>query len=133
MALRNLRFAPGLGDGLGDTCEQLLRDAGLMPGMGQGTGTGDGSSAQRNSLENVGLYGGLPGLDAMPGDRPSSSGRMGSGGGSNVRTGEAGRPGSVDPRNPQAAGGSGEGAVPVQYRRRVAEYFQRLADESGGK
>ena len=29
--------------------------------------------------------------------------------------------------------GTGDAAVPAPYRRRVAEYFQRIADETGGK
>ncbi len=131
-ALRNLRFQPGLRDGLGDTVEQLLRDAGLQPGR-EGKGGVGGLSLQRNTLENVGLYGNVPGLGELPGSRPSTRSRAGGNGPTSGRGGDAGQPTGNDPRNSPTVGGPGEGMVPAQYRRRVAEYFQRLADESGGK
>jgi hypothetical protein len=33
----------------------------------------------------------------------------------------------------QVQGAKGDAAVPITYRRRVADYFQRIADETGGR
>ena len=33
---------------------------------------------------------------------------------------------------PGQAGGASEGAVPARYRRQVGQYFQRIAEETGG-
>ncbi len=127
--MKALRFQPGLAAGLGNTVEQMLGEAGLLPGTGMGgNGTG-GSSARRNA--NIGLYGALPGLG-------ESSGLSSVGGGGSGRPGSAPRSGSqpgVSVNTPSGkspgATGSGEAAIPPAYRRRVAEYFQRVADETG--
>jgi hypothetical protein len=128
-----LKFKPPLRDGLGQTVEQLLRDAGLMPGRGQGGAPG--SSAQRNTLENVGLYGGLPGLEELtpkPSTRPGGQhgiGQSSTADGGNDRGQRGSGSGATSPRG----SGSTEMTVPPTYRRRVAEYFQRVADETGNK
>jgi hypothetical protein len=122
-----LKFAPGLGQSLGQTVEQLLADMGLGDGAGSG-----GYSTRRNSLDNVGLYGRMPMMEQSSGGsrRNQQTGAVGTRGG----TTPPGRsmPGTANP-SARTASGSAEALVPVPYRRRVAEYFQRIADETGGK
>lgn len=130
-----LKFQPGLGQGLGDTCEQLLAEAGLIPGQGenQGNGAGSGYSARRNSLDNVGLYGGLPSMnESQAGSGLSNKPRTGR----PTPRGVGATPGSPAPgAMPKTANATGpvEALIPPTYKRRVAEYFQRIADEVGGK
>lgn len=126
-----LKFAPGLSGNMGNTIDQLLADAGL-PNMGNNgpTGAGDGYSASRTSLQNVGLYGNLPRMEA-----PSS----GSGGAhtpwaarGSRRTGQ--NEASAAEQDANAAGqaiGAPTVDVPVQYRHKVGSYFERIADEIG--
>jgi hypothetical protein len=132
-----LRFKPVLSRCLGDTVEQMLAEAGLLPGSGPppggGQGAGGGYSAQRNSLENVGLYGNPAGLGEMPADGRSSDNRGALAGGSKRGTDRAARPQSAKADDKGSAAGATEVAVPLPYRRRVAEYFQRVADETGRK
>lgn len=132
-----LAFQPGLSLCLGDSVSQLLAEMGLGMGMGggfgMGAGAGGGYSVQRWG-QGMGLYGSMPGMGDPLGE---GGGRDGPQGG--------GQPGELGPQaNPDeaalfhgpaegGAGGTGEGAVPVQYRRRVGQYFQRIAEEAGGK
>jgi hypothetical protein len=127
-----LKFQPTLGEGLGDTCEQLLAEAGLKPGQGdgEGTGAGGGFSARRSSVENVGLYGGMPSVRESAGGGLSNRRRDGR---ADPR-GSAAMPGQPAPgatARPGVATGPVEAMIPAAYRKRVAEYFQRIADEAG--
>ena len=138
MACESLIFQPGLGDCLGNTIAQLLAEMGLSPGAGMGngvgTGAGGGFSARRSGMSNLGLYGGLPG---MAGAGEGDFGERAGTGDEPARGG--GGPGGVNPDQdtladtPAAdgAGGAGQAVVPPQYRRRVGEYFQRVAEEVG--
>jgi len=126
-----LKFAPGLGENLGNSIEQLLAGAGL--GMGpNGMGlAGGGYSAGMSTLDNVGLYGQLPalggGLDREGKD--SSAALLATGG--HEGNFESGEPGRVDPLDPLRAMGAVSNLVPPQYRQQVGQYFQRVADELG--
>ena len=116
---------PGLAELLGNTIGQLLGEAGYSPDGG--SGSGGGMSYRRSTLDNVGLYGQMAGMD------PSQSN------GRERDTNSAGNPaGSVDPsQSPEStaaedalrASGSGGGVVPPGYRIRVGAYFQRIAEE----
>jgi hypothetical protein len=123
-----LRFAPGLSEGLGNTVEQLLESMGMGSKPGMGMGNGGGYSARRSTLNNVGLYGHFP-TRSSP-----ANGRGGNRPG--VSTDGSGNP-NEDPSLATGPGGresiTGEGAanVPPQYRKRVGEYFRRVADELG--
>jgi hypothetical protein len=133
--MRALRFQPKLSACLGNTVEQLLAEAGLMPGEGadgmMGQGSGRGSSARRNTAQNIGLYGGLPGLSESRGTgRMGGSGPAGPGAASQGR--QAGQPMTATGSKPPGTTGTSDVTVPAPYRRRVAEYFQRVADETGG-
>jgi hypothetical protein len=135
-----LSFQPVLASKLGNSIEQMLADAGLprpgwatKPGFGVGTGTGNGYSARQSNLDNIGLYGNLPTLAASA---RQGSGRLTDGAGPS-RTG-----GSTTPRHgpettsaPGALQAAGQAQIPIPapYRRRVADYFQRLADEIGDR
>src|SRR5438552_4414773 len=93
--MRALRFQPKLSSCLGNTVEQLLEEAGLMPGDGadgmMGQGSGRGSSARRSTAQNIGLYGGLPGLSESRGTgRVGGSGPAGPGSANQGR--QAGQP-----------------------------------------
>ena len=135
-----LAFAPGLAGNLGNSIEQMLSSAGLpslaqvgKPGFGKGAGAGDGYSARQNNMNNVGLYGSLPTLVSSPRNgsgRADRSGRAGRSQGTSVARG-APEP-SRTPGAPGAAGQSQAG-IPAPYRRRVADYFERIADELGDR
>ncbi len=130
-----LSFQPALPGNLGNSIEQMLAGAGLPrpgAGMGQGTGpAGDGYSARRSTLDNVGLYGGRPPLGSSP---RSGSGRSGAGGGPGRATAP---PGGRNPTDllgvagKMDAVGQAQAPIPAPYRRRVADYFQRIAEETG--
>jgi hypothetical protein len=129
-----LRFRPRLGACLGNSIAQMLADAGLPQdgsGPGSAMGSGDGFSARQSNLNNVGLYGTRPSLVSSPrqgtgrssaggaprgSGRPSAAGRL-----SDLLTAPGGR---------QPAG-QAQAPIPLRYRRRVADYFQRVADETG--
>jgi hypothetical protein len=124
-------FEPGLGESLGSTLSQLLADSGFGQEGGLGAGRGGGYSARRNSLGNIGLYGGFPATSGMQGGQQrganSSRGTPGYAKGSQAAAGGAGA--NVSTGN--ATTGGAEASVPSEYRRRVGRYFQRLADELG--
>jgi hypothetical protein len=128
-----LKFNPSLSQGLGNTVEQLLKAAGLGSGSkpGQGMGNGGGYSARRSTLDNVGLYGGRPTRSAWAkggsGNRRERSGSTASNG--DVNQGEPGD--RVGEESKLRATGQSDRVVPVRYRQRVGDYFQRVADEIG--
>jgi hypothetical protein len=126
-----LKFKPSLSEGLGNTLGQLLAEAGLP--SGDGSGAGDGFSSRRGTLDNVGLYGNVPALGS--GTAGEASRQNWAGPARGVRGGriESARPSSPDADAKRGAAGAADAVVPGLYRRRVAEYFQRVADETGGK
>lgn len=126
----SLAMAPGLSDLLGNTIEQLLGEAGLLPGDSRGTngaGNGGGMSYRRSTLDNVGLYGQMAGMD------PTNSGGQGHGpmaaGSPAGLIDHAQSPVSAASESALQASGSGASAVPPGYRVRVGGYFQRIAEE----
>lgn len=128
LGLSSLRFQPVLESGLGQTVEQLLGEEGL--GFNQGTG-GGGSSTQRNSNQNMGLYGEIPGIGELSSRDPRSSDQKAMP--RIVRTGSPSHPGELGGASAPSTrtAGTAEAVVPVPYRRKVAEYFQRIAEETG--
>jgi hypothetical protein len=142
-ACQQMRFGP-MKSGLGETLDQLLRDAGFRPGSlenessaapGQSgsIGAGGGSSARRSALNNVGLYGRIP---ATRNPTQSGSGKrrqltvFPGGHGDSV---QGNRGSALDPHGLLRASGIGESAIPARYRSRVQKYFERIADEAGGR
>jgi Skp family chaperone for outer membrane proteins len=126
-----LKFQPTLAAGLGNTIEQLLADAGLSTGTGSGmgTGTGGGYSARQSTLQNIGLYGGPTALGGLA--EGSSLHGTAAHAGKGARETEEHR--NEPPTAQSAAGlrsiGGNQAEVPVQYRRKVGQYFERIADE----
>lgn len=126
-----LKFSPGLSESLGNTVQQLLDAAGLGSNPGMGAGNGGGYSARRSTLDNVGMYGGRPTRATWA---KSGSGRRRDGGGAGDQAGAdpdadpADRAGEIDKLR---ATGQSDTVVPARYRRRVGDYFQRVADEIG--
>ena len=127
-----LGFQPKLAKGMGNTVDQLLGAQGLGMKPGMGMGGGGGYSARRSTLANVGLYGNLPRMSRAASAR-TGQGKADRGG----ATRSDGDPSGLD--NPtgylssgrlKAAGESGA-HVPAQYRTKVGQYFQRVADELG--
>jgi hypothetical protein len=124
-----LKFQPGLSDGLGNTVEQMLASMNQGGNPSTGTGNGGGYSAQRSTMSNVGLYGRLP-TRSVPGG--GGGGKNGKGitqdasGGSD--TGDAAM---ADAISKNRTAGEAAASVPPQYRRRVGDYFRRVADELG--
>ena len=113
----------------------MLNAAGLDAsslGTGQGgVGAGGGYSARSTTLQNVGLYGSLPTLlGAEMRGRSTGYGPAGGRG----KGGDADDPGAdpnlVTPLGQLRASGASAEAAPTRYRRRVADYFQRLVDDS---
>jgi hypothetical protein len=125
-----LRFQPSLASGLGMTVEQLLADMGLNPGGGSG---GNGYSTQRSTLGNMGLYGNLPAIESARDSRSAHGGRAAQSRGAGGRGSDPARPGSNGGTAQTDTQGAADAAVPLTYRRRVADYFQRIADETGGR
>jgi hypothetical protein len=127
-----LTFQPKLAAGLGDTVQQLLDAEGLLPvkGNGAGNGAGGGYSQRRSTLNNVGLYGGRPafaGRPARAGGSRSGPGRSGAGGRDAPDSPNPGAPG-IDQYNTSAESSA---AVPPRYKKKVGQYFDRVADELG--
>jgi hypothetical protein len=135
-----LAFNPGLAGNLGNSIEQMLAEAGLpslsqigKPGFGSGAGTGNGFSARQNNMNNVGLYGSLP---ALVSSARQGSGHLSAAGGRGRSQGTA-----VARRSPElnkaqgatAGAGAPQADIPAPYRRRVADYFERIADELGDR
>ena len=125
-----LVFQPGLGNCMGNTIGQMLAEMGLGQGQGAG-GMGSGMGGYSAQRGGFGLYGGMSGFGEALG-----AGRMGQGmyddsrprfaaGGNNPDR----SPSTVRSEPNGEAGGAGEAGVPIRYRRRVGEYFQRVADE----
>jgi hypothetical protein len=118
---------------LSQTLEQLLADAGYGMQPGAGVGGGGGYSARRSTLQNVGIYGGLPQASGQSGREGASSTQAASGSGNDGGNGPRRSPGGAGIELSERTPGSsaGEAAVPLEYRRKVGRYFQRLADELG--
>ncbi len=121
-----LTFKPKICDSMGKTIDELLGAEGLSPGGG--TGASGGFSERRSSLRNTGLYGRIPRKQAGG----ARAGRSALGGNTPGETSSnpPGQAGATAPGGMQASGES-DVAVPPQYKRKVGEYFQRVADELG--
>jgi hypothetical protein len=125
--LAPLAFAPNLVHPMGATIDQLLAAEGMQPGGG--SGASGGFSQRRSSLRNTSLYGRIPSRSQAAGTRRGASASgPGTPGSANGTPGQSG--GRVDSGKLQASGES-DVAVPSQYRQKVGEYFQRVADELG--
>jgi hypothetical protein len=128
MAGECLRFQPKLASALGNTVAQLLASRGMGPGMGNGAG--GGYSAQSSTLANTSLYGNMPLAGGQPrsggGERRDGSVQGGGGVSGQATPGESGAPGTTG--QPQTASQT-ESLIPNQYKRRVSDYFRRVADE----
>lgn len=126
-----LSFNPKLSSSLGNTIEQLLAEAGLSMGKGNGVGSGAGRGgySMRSANRNVGLYGqtSLMGgqANASRGFGPSGQGASGRGEQGDFATESLStsaawrRSSSIANTNP----------LPHQYRRRINQYFERVAKE----
>jgi hypothetical protein len=124
-----LKFQPGLSDGLGNTVEQMLASMNNGGKPGTGTGNGGGYSAKRSTMNNVGMYGHLPTRSTPGGGGGGQNGKgstMDASGGTD--TGDAM---TADALGKNRSAGEAAAAVPPQYRRRVGDYFRRVADELG--
>ncbi len=129
-----LKFKPSLSACLGNSISQMLGNPGLPKtgnGNGPGMGSGDGFSARQNNLENVGLYGTQPTL--------VSSARQGTGSSAaGSAPGKLGGPQGdqkisemLTSKRGLKSAGQAQAQIPGRYQRRVADYFQRIADETG--
>jgi hypothetical protein len=124
-----LVFQPKLAGGLGDSVQQLLDAEGLSTGRGAGGG-GGGYMARRSTLRNVGMYGDMARMARMS---KSGGGRAEKGASTDGRGGldDKGNPMGVDASAKGRAAGEADATVPVNYKRRVGDYFRRVADEIG--
>jgi hypothetical protein len=94
-----------------------------------GSGGSGGFSARRSTLQNMGLYGGMPALlggagDGRPRDRSGDAAGSSSPGGDNPD-----RESMSDLPTLGESTGVGQDTVPLQYRKRVGEYFRRITRE----
>ncbi len=126
-----LVFNPKLAGGMGNTVDQLLDAEGLSSGRGAG-GSGGGYMAKRSTLRNVGIYGDLA---RMAKASKSGGGKADKGMSTDGRGGldDKGNPLGVDASAKGRTAGEADANVPVQYKRRVGDYFRRVADEIGEK
>lgn len=124
------RFAPGMRDALGKLLVKMMAGQGRGPSSGMGDGQGE--SASRSPLDNVGLFG-------SHSSAPESELSLAGSNNPKQRTPgatreKAGSAPSSDPvgENPALAppAAASDAAIPLIYRRRVAEYLQRIAEES---
>jgi hypothetical protein len=128
-------FRPSLGDALGQSLDQLMRNSGMGKQPGNAQGSGGGYSASRNTMDNVGLYGNNPTFnESRSGGGPSKRPMRGGAGRapSERQSAASGDAPNEAPGRMSAAGGS-DAAIPLRYRRQVGRYFQRVADELGDK
>jgi hypothetical protein len=135
MACRGLKFAPQEslpGDCLANTLAQLLADAGFKQGNGAAMGSGGGYSARRSTLNNVGLYGNLPTRGNPTQARGGRRGAAVGGAGQSGTLADAGQSNIEDNEAAVRAAGASGVSVPARYRSRVQQYFQRIAEETGG-
>jgi hypothetical protein len=114
-----LAFQPALSGRLGNTLSQL------MSAMGGGGGSGSLAYGSRGAL-----YGDLPGMTGQYGSGYGPKQRGRGRGGAYDAAGQAAT--WSDPSAGHGAGGAGEAAVPLRYRRSVGRYFQRITEELGG-
>jgi hypothetical protein len=123
-----LKFAPGLGGKMGRTLKQLLGEMGL--GDGTGGGQGSGYSMKRGGNTGMGLYGEFRGhRDPLGG---AGRGRENFDGGSGRSGQNPDQTPAISERHQTTeAGSAGDPAIPLPYRKRVGQYFQRLAEELG--
>lgn len=117
-----LKFNPNLSSCMNTSVSQLL----AMSGMGPAGA--NGYSMNQNTPSNVGLYGNLPQIESgrTNGREDSPGGSWRGTGGRMADSGSTATPGR---NNSVTAAGSDVESVPTQYRRRVGQYFQRLAEE----
>lgn len=131
-----LKFSPQLASGLGQTLSQLLGDMGLGSGQGMSSGQGMGAAGSggfsaRTGGNQMGLFGTHPLMSG--GGQSGRQGNAASGIGEPRRgsSSEPGQPGALTAEAIGAVSGPGAARVPAPYRQRVAEYFQRIAEETG--
>lgn len=120
-----MSFAPKLSGAMTQTTRQLLEGSGLSGQLGSGR---NGYSARRNSLRNVGLYG------SRPRESRASSGNDRTNAGVLFRTHAANSDGRTAAATANSNGqtqAASQTPIPDQYRRRVSDYYQRVADELG--
>jgi hypothetical protein len=115
-----IRFTPGMRNALRQTLSQMLGERGF----------GRGEMARQN--DNIGLYGGanLPQDFASSRAGKNSTSKKDGGGAAATRDSGDNAPRANETPGGQVQGSTGEAAVPITYRRRVADYFQRIADET---
>ena len=118
------RFAPGLGQAMGRTLAKMLGE--------QGRGAGASGDASRQPLDQIGLFGSLTNSPESPlsstgsqtnARSKSSTGRDKKSDASSALP-DGGNPGIAAPT------GAADAAIPLAYRRLVAEYLRRIAEEA---
>ncbi|MCO8123254.1 hypothetical protein NHH03_16010 [Stieleria sp. TO1_6] len=134
----NASFNPSAGSPKpGNSIEQLLRQMGLgegqsgmKPGMGPAMAPGGGYAMPQNTMENIGLYGGLPTVESKP---RRGNGDKSDGGFSTFEQGGTAKSNQAGTVAPAAASARGDGAavVPAPYRKQVSDYFRGIAEELG--
>ncbi|MEZ6059319.1 MAG: DUF4175 family protein [Planctomycetaceae bacterium] len=125
------QFNPSLGSSMAQTLNQLVPGMGNgMSGSGMGQAGSGGYSTNMATMNNVGMYGGLPVLDPSSSSSGGSESDMAAGifsspfaSGQN----ESGTGFTASQTNP--AFGGADWGVPIQYRRQAGRYLQQLAEE----
>lgn len=126
--LCKLAFKPSICKSMGGTIDELLAAEGMNPGGG--IGASGGFSQRRSTLRNTSLYGRIPARSHAGGRRSgrNATGPMPAG----TPNGAApGSPGGQAETGKLQASGEADIVVPPQYKQKVGEYFQRVADELG--
>ncbi len=125
------KFSPGLGSSLQQTLQQLVPGMGSqMGGAGLGQGGSGGYSSRSNTMQNVGMYGGLPLLTPGASNSGSSDSDNMIGTLPGQFASEQGDDGTeFQSRQSHPAYGGAEWGVPLRYRRQTGRYLRRLAEE----
>ena len=126
-----LKFSPGLGSSMSSTLDQLSPGMGMKSGgVGMGMGGSGGESAQSSTMENVGMYGTTPLMDASQSSLGSSDDTAPTGVMTEIRGDGSDKSDSgFSASQTNSAFGNAETGVPSQYRRQAGRYMQKLAEE----
>ena len=79
------------------------------------------------------MYGQIPTRGNPTQSRGGSGKQAISGSGNFGTSADRARASRLDPHGMLNASGTSDAAVPARYRSRVEQYFQRIAEETGGK
>jgi hypothetical protein len=125
-----MSFSPGMGESLANTLQQLVPGmGGKSGGIGLGQSGSGGYSSQSSTLDNVGLYGTDPVMDASSTSSGGSDSQSAATASELTGTTKGRSESGFSAQQPSAVIGGSDSSVPPKYRRQTGIYLQRLAEE----